>query len=79
MFLKSVVWSAKSQARERAAAEESERRLLVPAFRALTALLPVEEYRQIYTEWERGHREIRIDNGFIMMCFTPERSADGSY
>ena len=34
-------------------------------------MLPIQEYKQIYAEWERGEREIRVDNGFIMMCFTP--------
>jgi len=76
MFLKSVVWSAASQAREKAAAETAKRRRLDPAFRVLAAMLPIQEYKQIYTEWERGEREIRIDNGFIMMCFTPTGQTD---
>ena len=71
MLVQSVVWSAASQAREKAAADAAKRRRLLPAFRVLAAMLPIQEYKQIYEEWERGEREIRIDNGFIMMCFTP--------
>ena len=76
MLVQSVVWSAASQAREKAAAETAKRRRLAPAFRVLAAMLPIHEYKQIYAEWERGEREIRVDNGFIMMCFTPTGHTD---
>jgi hypothetical protein len=76
MFVKSVVWSAASQAREKATAETAKGRRLDAAFRVLAAMPPIQEYKQIYTEWERGEREIRIDSGFIMMCFTPTGQPD---
>ena len=49
---------------------------LDPAFRVLAAMLPIQEYKQICAEWGRGEREIRVDNGFIMMCFTPTGHTD---
>jgi hypothetical protein len=57
MFVKSVVWSAASQVRAKAEAETTIRRRLDPAFRVPAAMLPIQEYKQIYTEWERGERE----------------------
>ena len=69
--VKSVVWSAASQARERADAAARKARALTPAFDALAVMLPVEEFRDIYRQWEKGEREIRTENGYIMMAFTP--------
>ena len=34
-------------------------------------MLPVQEFRDIYRQWENGEREIHIENGYIMMSFTP--------
>ena len=67
--VKNVVWSNKSGADVLA----SERRLPAPVFNALSQILRPDELSRMYREWEAGQREIRMENGFIVTCFTPPR------
>ena len=43
------------------------------AFQALQEILPAPEYDKMVLEWKMGTREIRIENGFIVTCLTPEQ------
>ena len=69
--VRTVIWSAASLARERAEAAAGKTRSMAPAFEALAAMLSVQEFRDICCQWEKGEREIRIENGYIMMSVTP--------
>jgi hypothetical protein len=52
--------------------QSSARETLPRAFRHLKEMLSAEEYDRIVTEWRAGLREVRVDNGFIVMCYTPK-------
>lgn len=41
----------------------------------LAAMVSGEEFDRIYKEWQRGERQIRADEGFIRMTFTPAANA----
>ena len=41
------------------------------AFEVLRAALSAAEYDQVVLQWKRGERDIWLDNGYVMMCFTP--------
>jgi hypothetical protein len=68
--VKSVVWSSRSQERARAAEDRAKQSAEV-AFHALSQAVSGEELNRMYREWERGERQIRVENGFIIMTFTP--------
>ena len=42
------------------------------ALKALKKMLPANEYDQMAAECQRGEREIRIEDGFVMTCFSPK-------
>jgi hypothetical protein len=46
---------------------------LPAAFGHLKHMLPIEEYEGMVREYRDGRREVRIENGFIVTCFTPGR------
>ena len=50
---------------------KSPRKSLPLAFKHLREMLSAEEYLRMVREWEAGHREVRIENGFIITCLTP--------
>ena len=43
------------------------------ALRALKALLPAGEYERMVAECQRGEREVRLENGFVMTCLSPSQ------
>ena len=53
--------------------QSMERETLPLAFRHLKEMLSAEEYNRIEAEWRAGHREVRVENGFVVMCYTPEK------
>ena len=44
-----------------------------PAFAALCNVVEAAEYDRIVREWKQGDREIRMENGFVAMCYTPPK------
>ena len=42
------------------------------AFKYLKEILSADEYERMVVEWDAGHREVRIENGFIVTCLTPQ-------
>ena len=42
------------------------------ALRALKKVLPATEYEQMAAECQRGERELRLENGFVMTCLSPK-------
>jgi hypothetical protein len=49
-----------------------QRTTLPLAFDHLKGVLSAEEYQRMVREWEAGHREVRIENGYVITCLTPE-------
>jgi hypothetical protein len=43
------------------------------ALMALKAVLPAGEYEAMVSQCQRGEREVFLENGFILTCFSPER------
>ena len=41
------------------------------AFDYLQSVLPAEEYDRMVRQWRSGQRDVRIENGLIVTCFTP--------
>ena len=41
------------------------------AFNHLQSILSAEEYGRMVRQYQNGEREVRIENGFIVTCFTP--------
>jgi hypothetical protein len=41
------------------------------AFDYLQSVLSAEEYARMVRQWRSGQRDVRIENGFIVTCFTP--------
>jgi hypothetical protein len=37
----------------------------------LKKMLPAPDYYRMESEWKNGLREIRLEGGFIVTCFTP--------
>jgi hypothetical protein len=37
-------------------------------------VLSVEEYERMVREYQDGHREVRIENGFILTCLSADRA-----
>lgn len=44
------------------------------AFDYLQSVLSAEEYDRMVRQYQNGQREVRIENGFIVTCFTPADS-----
>jgi hypothetical protein len=44
------------------------------AFTHLKGVLSVEEYERMVREYQDGHREVRIENGFIVTCLSTDRA-----
>jgi hypothetical protein len=69
------VWRAPNRpevARGRAANEADNRtEYASETFRALGRLLDRDEYEDMLAQWRFGHREIWIENGFVMTRYTP--------
>jgi len=42
------------------------------AFNHLKHVLSADEYQRMVREWEAGHREIRVEDGYVITCFTPQ-------
>jgi hypothetical protein len=42
------------------------------ALRALKSLLPATEYEAMADQCQRGEREVRLVNGFVLTCFSPK-------
>jgi hypothetical protein len=59
--------------RQRKAQEEVRETETSSALRKLKELLSAAEYEQMATECQRGEREVRVENGIIMTCFSPSR------
>lgn len=41
------------------------------ALRALKSILPASEYEVMVDQCQRGERELRLENGFVLTCFSP--------
>jgi hypothetical protein len=41
------------------------------AFDYLQSVLSAEEYERMVRQYRSGQRDVRIENGFIVTCFTP--------
>ena len=41
------------------------------ALRALKSILPASEYEAMAAQYQSGEREVRLENGFVMTCFSP--------
>ena len=41
------------------------------ALRALKSLLPTTEYEAMADQCQRGEREVRLVDGFVLTCFSP--------
>jgi len=41
------------------------------ALEVLKRVLPASDYCRMESEWRNGQREIRLEGGFIVTCFTP--------
>jgi hypothetical protein len=49
-----------------------ERTTLPLAFTHLKNVLSAAEYQRMVHEWEAGHREVRIENGYVVTSLTPQ-------
>jgi hypothetical protein len=59
------------QIEKQAQAEEAARaQQKAEALCALKALLPATEYERMLAECQRGEREVRLENGFVMTCLS---------
>jgi hypothetical protein len=41
------------------------------ALRALKSILPASEYEAMAAQIHSGEREVRVENGFVITCFSP--------
>ena len=41
------------------------------AFNYLKSVLSAEEYDRMVRQYQSGQREVRVENGYIVTCFTP--------
>ena len=41
------------------------------ALRALKSILPASEYEVMAIQCQSGEREVRVENGFVVTCFSP--------
>jgi hypothetical protein len=72
------VWRAPRQtAAGREALERLEHRkeYISATFTALSKLLDGEEYDEMLAQWRLGLREIWLEDGFVMTCYTPRATA----
>ena len=42
------------------------------ALGALKSMLAATEYEAMADQCERGEREVRLENGFVLTCFSPK-------
>jgi hypothetical protein len=73
--IRGVVWWAPhrahaEQSRQAARPANSNERAS-EAFGILAGLLARDEYASVLSQWKNGLREIWLDNGFVMMRYTP--------
>jgi hypothetical protein len=50
---------------------ESRTEYISATFAALSKLLDADEYENMLAQWRLGLREIWLEDGFVMTCFTP--------
>jgi hypothetical protein len=75
MTIVHAIWRAKQltafglreQIREAVRAEQE----FEAALKMLASMLSECEYQRIAAECERGERQVRLENGFVMMTFSP--------
>ena len=49
------------------------RQSLPLAFQYLKKMLSADEYERMAQQWQSGHREVQIENGFVVTCLIPHR------
>ena len=59
-----------AQAREKL---DARKEYISTTFTALSKLLASEEYDEMLTQWRLGLRDVWLEDGFVMTCFTPAR------
>jgi hypothetical protein len=42
-----------------------------PELATLAQAVSPGEFQDMLAQWQRGEREVRIENGFLMTCYTP--------
>jgi hypothetical protein len=47
-------------------------RVFMPRIRALKSMVPATEYDAMADQCQRGEREVRLENGFVLTCFSPK-------
>jgi hypothetical protein len=50
----------------------AQKQYISSTFGVLSKLLDSEEYDEMLAQWRLGLREIWLENGFVMTCFTPK-------
>ena len=45
---------------------------MAEALRELKSILPATEYEAMADQCQRGEREVRLENGFVLTCFSPK-------
>ena len=55
------------QAHARVRAQQKAEALMV-----LKSMLPAGEYATMVAQIQNGEREVRLDNGFVLTCFSPK-------
>jgi len=62
-------WQAdRSKAWQKAGGDRNEG---TPELDALALAVSPREFPEMLSQWQRGEREVRIENGFLMTCYTP--------
>ena len=51
---------------------DSQKEYTSSTFSALLKLLGSEEYEEMLAQWRLGLREIWLEGGFVMTCYTPK-------
>jgi hypothetical protein len=51
---------------------DAQKQYISSTFGVLSKLLGSEEYDEMLAQWRLGLREIWLENGFVMTCFTPK-------
>ena len=52
-------------------AQEARAQQKAEAIRALKSILPASEYEAMAAQIHSGEREVRVENGFVITCFSP--------
>lgn len=50
---------------------DSHREYISPAFSALAKIIDTDEYENMLAQWRLGLRDIWLENGCVMTCYTP--------